>query len=615
MAFSDLLDTLGGVGRFQIVYTALLLGPCGLLACHTFLQNFTAASPSHHCRQPANNTEPTTNGSEAWLRAAIPLNQHGVPEPCLRYIEPQWNLLKLNASSHGVATEGCKDGWVYDRSIFPSTIVMEWDLVCESRTLRDLAQSIYMSGVLVGAALFGSLADRLGRKAPLVWSYLQLAVSGAATAYVGSFSSYCVFRFLVGMTFSGIILNSLSLVVEWMPTRGRTVAGVLLGFSFTLGQLVLAGVAYLIRPWRWLQFAVSAPFLIFFLYSWWLPESSRWLLLHGKAQQAVQNLRKVAKINGRKAEGERLTMAVVSSYVQDEFASVCTSNSMLDLFRTPAIRKVTCCLMVHLALRAGEMAQRLTSNHRGCVNKLTVACCTCNSSCGQMDSQARTHMRTRTNIAPKLEHCHGFSNSVAYYGLAMDLQKFGFSIHLVQALFGIIDIPAMLVATTTMIYVGRRITVSSFLVLAGLMVIANMFVPEDLQTLRTVQAALGKGCLASSFICLYLFTGELYPTEIRQMGMGFASVNARVGGLVAPLITVLGEISPVLPPVSFGATSVLAGMVVTCFLTETLNVPLVETIAAMERRVKEGHSKRVTAQKTEEISLQQLGASPLKETV
>lgn len=66
--------------------------------------------------------------------------------------------------------------------------------------------------------------------------------------------------------------------------------------------------------------------------------------------------------------------------------------------------------------------------------------------------------------------------------------------------------------------------------------------------------------------------------------MGFASVNARLGGLAAPLITTLGEISPVLPPVSFGATSVLAGMAVICFLTETRNVPLVETIAAMESR-------------------------------
>lgn len=159
-----------------------------------------------------------------------------------------------------------------------------------------------------------------------------------------------------------------------------------------------------------------------------------------------------------------------------------------------------------------------------------------------------------------------------------------------------------------------------------------------MQMLRTAQAALGKGCLASSFICVYLFTGELYPTEIRwvrgggpgsrlmparlaeagpslcpalplpprtwhsqafwgsrpllltrplssnrQMGMGFASVNARLGGLAAPLVTMLGEFSAVLPPMGFGATSILAGLAV-CFLAETRNLPLLETIEAMERR-------------------------------
>ena len=67
-----------------------------------------------------------------------------------------------------------------------------------------------------------------------------------------------------------------SAVVEWMPTRGRTVAGILLGYSFTSGQLILAGVAYLIRPWRWLQFAVSVPFLVFFFYSWYVLSRKGW---------------------------------------------------------------------------------------------------------------------------------------------------------------------------------------------------------------------------------------------------------------------------------------------------------------------------------------------------
>lgn len=57
-------------------------------------------------------------------------------------------------------------------------------------------------------------------------------------------------------------------VVEWIPTRVRTVVGTITGYCYTVGQLILALMAYYIRDWRWLTLAVSLPFYVFFLYAW-----------------------------------------------------------------------------------------------------------------------------------------------------------------------------------------------------------------------------------------------------------------------------------------------------------------------------------------------------------
>ncbi|XP_010218784.1 PREDICTED: solute carrier family 22 member 6-like, partial [Tinamus guttatus] len=108
-----------------------------------------------------------------------------------------------------------------------------WDLVCNSRGLKQVAQSLFMAGVLVGGIVFGSLSD-----SPLS----------------------CLFRFLAGASISGIVLNSVSLSLEWMPTRTRAIVGTCMGYCYTLGQFLLAGVAYSIRDWRRLQLAVSLPF-------------------------------------------------------------------------------------------------------------------------------------------------------------------------------------------------------------------------------------------------------------------------------------------------------------------------------------------------------------------
>ncbi|XP_060107673.1 solute carrier family 22 member 6-A-like isoform X4 [Heteronotia binoei] len=363
---------------------------------------------------------------------------------------------------------------------------------------------------------------RFGRKSVLSWSYLQMAVAGLCTAFSPTFMTYCVFRFLVGMAYSGIILNCMSLVLEWVPTKVRTVAGTVVSYSATIGQIILAGLAYAFPDWRWLQFTASLPFFAFFLYSWWFSESARWLVLTGKSEKAVEVLKKVAQINGKKEEGEKLTTEVLKSNMQKEIALSDSSYTFVSLARTPTVRRISFCI---------------------------------------------------SSV--------WFATSFSYYGLVMDLQNFGFSIYLIQVAFGSIDIPAKLIAAIGMNYIGRRTTQALSVILAGLAILANIFVPHDLWTLRTSLAVLGKGCLASSFNCLYLYTGELFPTVIRQTGMGLGSTLARVGGIVAPMVRITGEYFPYLPPIIYGTATILSG-IAAVFLPETRNVPLPDTIEDVE---------------------------------
>lgn len=59
-----------------------------------------------------------------------------------------------------------------------------------------------------------------------------------------------------------------SAALEWMPTRTRALVGTFMGYCYTTGQFLLAGIAYAVPGWRWLQLTVSLPFFGFFLYSW-----------------------------------------------------------------------------------------------------------------------------------------------------------------------------------------------------------------------------------------------------------------------------------------------------------------------------------------------------------
>ncbi|XP_041657511.1 solute carrier family 22 member 6 [Cheilinus undulatus] len=561
MAFGDLLEQVGSTGRFQILHVTLLAIPVFMMASHNLLQNFVAAVPVHYCSAHTNLSQSRLS-TEQTLLISVPLDHQGKPERCRRYVTPQWHLIAVNGTSSSwgqgdgeeewgeADLQGCTDGWSYNMTEMTSTIISDWHLVCDMRSLKEMGQTVYMGGVLVGAIVFGGLSDRYGRRNLLLFSHLLMATAGTCAAFSTSFSLFCLFRFICGMSLSGMGLNTFSLIVEWIPTRVRTVVGTLTGYCYTVGQLILAVVAYYIRDWRWLTLAVSLPFYVFFLYAWWLHESSRWLVLSNNPERAVKNLKSVAKFNGRQEEGEKIDVKMVQESMKKELSCSQGTHTVLDLFRTTTMRSMT------ISLSAVWL-----------------------------------------------------STSFAYYGLAMDLQKFGVDIYLIQVIFGAVDIPAKVVITVTMSFIGRRPSQCGALIVAGVTILANLLVPNDQQTLRTSLAVVGKGCLAASFNCCYLYTGELYPTIIRQNGMGWVSMMARVGAMVAPMVLLTGDYRPWLPGLIYGGAPIISG-VAAIFLPETLGSPLPDTIQDVEDRGSGRTSKKTPK---EAIILQDTQSNLLKQ--
>ncbi|KAJ1105723.1 hypothetical protein NDU88_003128 [Pleurodeles waltl] len=134
MYFDDLLNWTGGMGRYQFIQIVMLMFPVMMKSIHSMLQNFTAAIPDHHCQIHATNKETSwpnviaNKDSEEVLQVFIPLDEKQIPEKCLRFTSAQWAFVNSSTTGDNVSTadvEPCSDGWIYDRSKFASTIIIE----------------------------------------------------------------------------------------------------------------------------------------------------------------------------------------------------------------------------------------------------------------------------------------------------------------------------------------------------------------------------------------------------------------------------------------------------------------------------------------------------------
>lgn len=541
MAFHDLLNLVGGMGRFQILQMAFFLICNMMVAPHILLENFTAAIPGHRCwisildSGNVSDNDSRILSQDDLLRISIPLDSNLRPEKCRRFVQPQWYLLHSNDTFFNVTepdTEPCKDGWVYDQSTFLSTIVTEWDLVCGSQALRSVAKFVILFGVWTGSILGGHISDRFGRKLVFRCALLLMAITGTCAAWAPTFLIYCSLRFLIGICVLVITSNSLFLMIEWTSPKFQALVTTLWGCANAFGNTTMAGLAFAFRNWQHLQLVMSVPLFFFLIPTRWVSESARWLIVTNKPQKALKELRKVACKNGMKNSEDILTMEVVKTTMKKELEVAQNKPSLCDLFCTP-------------------------------------------------------NLRWRVFLLSLLR----FISMIPLVGFNVHLHHLTSNTFLIVCIKGAVSIPASVVGLFFLNHFGRRISQLVICFLLGIFILGTVYVPQEMQTLKSILITLVAATSIVAMSSFHLHSNELLPTVIRATALGFIGTAANLGASLAPLFMMLTIYYASLPWIIYGVLSILSGLL-PHVLPETKNQPLPDSIQDVENECKRSRQAR-----------------------
>jgi sugar porter (SP) family MFS transporter len=185
--------------------------------------------------------------------------------------------------------------------------------ITSSPYLQGWAMSSALVGCLIGAMMSGYLTDRFGRKRPLMISAVIFTIAAIGTGAANHFTPFIMYRLLGGLGIGLASAVSPMYIAEISPARlrGRLVS--VNQLTIVIGILAAQVVNYLIAEhvpagatdtfilqswngqtgWRWMFWAVAAPAVLFFVLSFLIPESPRYLAKRGKWKDALSILERI----------------------------------------------------------------------------------------------------------------------------------------------------------------------------------------------------------------------------------------------------------------------------------------------------------------------------------
>ncbi|KAG8439197.1 hypothetical protein GDO86_005423 [Hymenochirus boettgeri] len=330
---------------------------------------------------------------------------------------------------------------------------------------------------------------------------------------------FSIILIIVGMGQISNYVTAFVLGCEILGKSARIVFSTLgICIFFAIGYMMLPLFAYFTRDWRILLVAINIPGLLCLPLWWIIPESPQWLISQGRFQEAEDIIRKAAKMN-------RVTAPPVifkASEMEDSTNWQKKHHTILDLVKTFNIRIIS--LM---------------------------------------------------NISIWL------NMAIGYYGISLNTPNLNGDPFLNCFLLAVVEVPSYVIAWMLLRHVARRYSMCGTLLIGGIMLLLIQFVPSDFHILSNTLLMVGKFCVTAAYSMAYVYTAELYPTVIRNTGIGVGSVSARVGSIISPYLVYLGTYNYLLPYILMGSLTVATGIIV-LFFPETLGKPLPESISHMQ---------------------------------
>ncbi|XP_071818635.1 solute carrier family 22 member 2-like isoform X2 [Apostichopus japonicus] len=463
MDFDEILDHVGGFGKYQKRTILLMAFACLISSSTLYEPVFQSYEPDHWCASPELDRYNCSNLelSEAQCRhykkyVTIPYtvtdNNDTVFSQCTKYAHVSDASFSgdVPLETDNSSVVDCDAGWNYDKSEYESTLVTDFDLVCGKQILLNFAHAICFTGVSVGAVLFGVLADKFGRLYTFYLAVIPTGIISILVAFSPNFQIYITLRGLIGICAQSILTITLLIGTEVVDPSKRVRAGFLIYFGFSGGSILLVSVAYFVRNWRLLQLILASPVFIVILSLPTLHRSPRWLLSAGRNKEAAKIVRKIS-IDNRNDFPKKL-FSHTEMIKKDFEANEKEEMTLINLLRSPTLVCRTAILL-----------------HNWFLYNLT------------------------------------YTSFFLYSG-------YDNNVYLSFALAALAELPASLITMLLVERIGRRKFIMPLTFIAGISCLMIAFLKSPYNFIFIV---IGKFAICSAYNTNIIYTSEVYPTPLR----------------------------------------------------------------------------------------------------